>query len=662
MNILKNNVTGYILQFTRCFTRSNASVGSKNMILGAFCIFLAACSTAQPLNSGSATPSLTETVNAPSQSAHSGNYITRTGSKLYDGDDEFRFLSVNIPTLWYIEDDWSFEQEDPYRLPTEFEIRDVLGAVEQMGGSVVRGYTIPVRNTDYPKGSVTFVEAPGVFNEEAFRTMDLAVAVAGEKGLRLIIPLVNNWPWHGGRPNYAAFRGKGTDAFCTDPQIREDFKKTIRFVLNRRNTITGIRYNEDPTIMAWETGNEMTCPSEWAVDIARTLKSEAPRQLVVDGWHAVHMIFEGKPLNDYPLSHAVEEPAIDLVSTHHYEEDPAAMIRNISETVRRIDGKKAVFPGEFGFISPAGFEKVFDYIISEPDIPGGLVWSLRRHNEKGGWLHHSEPLGAGLYRAYHWPGFDDGEPFGEREFLTLLRGKAHEIRGINTPPLSAPKAPELLAFTQPGQINWKGSVGASSYTIERSSTGNGGWSVIASNIDDIDTPGFPLFSDTGATIGEPNYYRIIAHNAAGSSGYSNVVGPIIPSRLTLVDRTRGFGVAARWKDIAVKSGNFAEFKEAFSRLSGTDGSELVYTVSGQVKEVRIYSYEAGDTEALRISSSNVKEQYESGSTSVKQHVNHRGRHPRFYRYIPSQGASHDYVKLDFAASADIVRVEIDYRD
>ena len=31
----------------------------------------------------------------------------------------------------------------------------------------------------------------------------------------------------------------------------------MSYLLNRRNTITGVRYGDDPTVLAWETGNEM---------------------------------------------------------------------------------------------------------------------------------------------------------------------------------------------------------------------------------------------------------------------------------------------------------------------------------------------------------------------------------------------------------------------
>jgi hypothetical protein len=40
----------------------------------------------------------------------------------------------------------------------------------------------------------------------------------------------------GGIVEYAGFRGKPADAFWTDPQVIADFKQTIAYVLNRKNT------------------------------------------------------------------------------------------------------------------------------------------------------------------------------------------------------------------------------------------------------------------------------------------------------------------------------------------------------------------------------------------------------------------------------------------
>ncbi|MEJ2384127.1 MAG: cellulase family glycosylhydrolase, partial [Xanthomonadales bacterium] len=340
-------------------------------------------------------------VAASTAAADFEHFISVDGHRLMDGPETFRFVSFNVPTLLYVEDEMAFAQTNPYDLPTEWELRDLFETIVQTGGRVVRAYTIPVRNANFPDAAVTYVEAPGQFNETAFRAMDRALALAAEYGVRVIVPLVNNWQWMGGRPNYAAFRGKPPDAFWTDRQLIDDFKQTIRHVLTRTNTVTGVAYRDDPTILAWETGNELQNPPEWALEIGAYIKRLDSNHLLIDGHHGDH----DARVQPYTL----ESPLFDIVSTHHYEPSGVDMVRSLERTVAMIDGRKPLLLGEFGFISTTGVQEVLDYVLAEPAIAGALIWSLRRHHEDGGFYHHTEPIGHGLYRAYHWPGFDSGD-------------------------------------------------------------------------------------------------------------------------------------------------------------------------------------------------------------------------------------------------------------
>ena len=89
------------------------------------------------------------------------------------------------------------------------------------------------------------------------------IEVARRKGIRVIIPFVDQAKWWGGIGEYAAFRGKPADAFWTDPQIIADFKATVRYLLTRKNTYTGVAYRDEPAIFGWETGNEIDATPEW---------------------------------------------------------------------------------------------------------------------------------------------------------------------------------------------------------------------------------------------------------------------------------------------------------------------------------------------------------------------------------------------------------------
>lgn len=593
------------------------------------------------------------------------DFISVDGTRLMDGDEPFRFIAFNVPTLFFVEDEMDFEQTNPYGLPTEFELRDLFQTVVETGGRVVRAYTIPVRNANFPAEAVTFVEGPGRFNEEAFRTMDLALALAEEYGIRVIIPFVNNWQWHGGRPDYAAFRGKTKDEFWTDPQLIADFKKTIAFILNRRNTVTGKLYRDDKTIMAWETGNELQNTAEWAIEIAHYVKAIDSKHLLIDGFHAIHLEDHDVWIQDYSL----ETSAFDLINTHHYEPNALDTVQNLKTTVKMVGGKKPVFLGEFGFISTSGVEEILDFVISEESIPGALIWSLRRHDKDGGFYHHSEPVGYGLYRAYHWPGFDDGASYDERQLLKLVRKKAFEIQGKMAPPISTPRAPEIIPFRSTPMFSWRGSMGAAGYDVERSEQAKGPWEMLAWNFDDVETPGFPLFSDTSATPGKSYFYRVTAKNEAGDSPPSAIYGPVHIDRLTRVDTARNFGVLQDSKGLEVRTGDYRSYKEAFSRLHGETGGYVTYSAPGELLDVRFFVYEnptAKNTDdqaiGLDLAYSVDGKSWMSLATKVERYASSENNYDYLVpaRYQAQLPADARYVRASFLSAIDIVRTEIDY--
>ncbi|MCJ7756299.1 MAG: cellulase family glycosylhydrolase, partial [Thermoanaerobaculales bacterium] len=213
----------------------------------------------------------------------SPGFVTARGDRLFEGQDEFRFLSFNVPNLHYIEDDMRFAQAMPFRWSNEYEVRDALDSIRQMGGLVVRIYALSVRKPDDPDDMPRHVFGPGEFDERGFEALDMVLDVARTKGVRVIIPLVDNWSWWGGVAEYAAFREKPREAFWTDPELIDDYKKTLRFVLERVNTRNQVTYSDDPTILAWETGNELQCPHAWTAEIAAYIHQLDPNHLVIDG-------------------------------------------------------------------------------------------------------------------------------------------------------------------------------------------------------------------------------------------------------------------------------------------------------------------------------------------------------------------------------------------
>ena len=509
------------------------------------------------------------TVSAAQAELH--GFITARGDELYDGDKPFRFISFNIPNLQLVEDNFAPGAKTAWAWPNEFELNDALASIRQMGGSVARTYVLSVRREGSDMGDHVYVRGPGDFNEEAFRSLDLALEAANKHGVRLIIPLVDNWKWQGGVAEYAAFRGKPAEAFWTDEQVIADFEATVRHVLNRVNTRTGVAYRDDPAILGWETGNELDAPPGWTARIAKLIKSLDQNHLVIDGY-SLHGVRE----------ESLADPNIDVVTTHHYPNvGKGEYVLPIREARSKSRGRKPYFVGEFGFIPPEEIEAVCDEVI-ESGVSGALLWSLRFHHRDGGFYWHSEPAGEGLYKAYHWPGFVSGDKYGERKVLSLTREKAYEIRG-EAPPLEVPAAPRLLPIADAAAVSWQGSAGASSYLVERAMNPAGPWMVVADAIDDTAVQYRPLFSDATAEPGRSYFYRVTAQNAAGKSAASNVVGPVAVTHRTLVDECRDLSLIVNTiGNVEPTTGDDRRRREDLHRLSIPAGGAVVYRVDAPV--------------------------------------------------------------------------------
>jgi len=520
------------------------------------------------------------------------DFVRRSGDRLYDGPSEFRFVSWNIPNLHLVEDEFKFLGESPWRWPDEFEIRDALESVRQMGGTVVRPYVISVRRDESDMGRHVHVVGPGEFNEEAFETLDLVLKIAAEKRVRVIIPLVDNWRWWGGIEQYAAFRGKKADQFWVDRQLIEDFKKTVHFVVNRRNTLTGKLYRDEPAIFAWETGNELDAPPEWTAEIASYLKQLDSNHLVIDG----------RSLHGVPIQ-SLDDPNIDIVTTHHYPNSGNNNAGSIKKYISLIEGKKAYFVGEFGFVAVDEAQRMLD-AVHELGVSGALYWSLRFHRREGGFYWHHEPSGGDLFKAYHWPGFPSGIEYREDRVIPMIRQAAFRIRGMEVKKTPAPSAPTLLGITDVARISWQGSTGASTYNVERSFQQSGPWELVGENVSDAAVQYRPLFADASARPDQEYFYRVIAKAVSDVSNPSNVVGPVAVEAYTLVDEMRNLElVAASAKPLELRTGNARKVQEDAHRVALLPGGSLTYHLPGSVERVKVWAFSQSDEAVFDLSSS-----------------------------------------------------------
>ena len=514
------------------------------------------------------------------------HFIAASGGKLMDGNREYRFISLNTPNLHYVEDYLPFEGTNPWRLPNEFEIRDALTAIKQLGGKVTRIYVLSVRRQDDAPGTIRHVEAPGTFNAEAFRALDKVLQLANEVGVRVIIPFVDNWKWWGGPVEYAAFRGKQKDEFWTDPQLIADFKQTIEFLVNRTNEFTGVKYSDDKAVFAWETGNEIVAPFSWTKQIAAYIKSLDTNHLVMEGTLAKELTQE-----------ALADTNIDIVSSHHYG-DPGVSLRFIVANQKLAKGKKPYVVGEYGIVPTQDLRAITDTIIHQ-GIAGGMVWSLRFRCREGGFYNHYEYNNVASYR---WPGFANGDFYDERMVLSIIREKAYEIDGLVQPRVPVPEKPTLLPIDDVSSISWQGSTGARSYVVERKDQDSTAWRVIAQDVDESKYQFRPLVSDETARFGGRYSYRVAARNESGLSDYSNVVGPVEVTSLKLVDEMDSFGrVYQKDGDLSLlTSQDIRKAKEDRSRLVGKNGSSIVYKVPSSVTSLSIDAYRTAEEGTISV--------------------------------------------------------------
>ncbi len=582
------------------------------------------------------------------------DFVRVQGDQLVENGRPFRFLSWNIPNLHLVEDNVPFADAAAtgWRLPDPFEVTDALATVRQMGGQVVRTYVLSVRRPQDPPGVPRHVLGPGQFNEEAFRALDLVLQVANQQGVRVIIPLVDNWHWWGGRAEYAGFRGKTKNDFWTDPQLLDDFKQTIRFVITRTNTLTGLRYADDKAILCWETGNELECPPSFTRQIAGFIKSLDPNHPVMEGFHATVLREESLAM-----------PEVDIVTTHHYPGGAKSFAQLIRENAARAKGRKPYIVGEFGFVSTREMAGAIQAVV-ETQTAGALAWSLRFRNRDGGFYWHSEPAGGNKYKAFHWPGSPIADDYDEIPFMKLMREQAFAIRGLTPPPIPQPAPPRLLPVTTPVLLSWQGSVGAAGYAIERASRRNGPWTTIAENVDESFTQYQPLFSDETVTRGRW-FYRVRARNPAGVSEPSNVVGPVRVRTVTLVDELNDFEkVHSRTGELEIKSRDCRSAMEDAHRAGGTAGSALVYRVPAPLVGARVFVFFPKAIADLRLSLSADGNAFRPATADRKDFPFGAGDYGYWRRAIyevKSAGASDRFLKIEFTGEAQVSRIEIQHQ-
>ncbi|MBD8465317.1 CIA30 family protein [Plantibacter sp. CFBP 8798] len=407
------------------------------------------------------------------------SFVERDGSRLVLDGETFRFSGPNIYWLGLDENVGGVDY------PTAFRIADTLDAAARMGSTVVRTHMMTSTGQD-GANPLAIMPALGQMNDEGFATIDFAVAYAGKLGIRLVLPLTDEWEYyHGGHRDFTTPYGLTSADFYTDERPIAAYQAYVDAILQRTNALTGVRYTEDPTIMAWELGNElegMTAP--WIDRQVAFIKERAPQQLVAAGRR-----FDIDP-------DTLSAPGLDIVDVHYY---PPTAARVSADAATVTAAGKVYMAGEYA--STAASPALLEPLVADPNVTGMLFWSLFGNSDRRGLVPHDDGF------TIHAPGATDAE----RARVSAITAYAAAIGPVPAAP--AVGTPLITAVDRADGINtvrWRGAGGAVSYRLERSLDGTS-WTAVDIGALRADAGSATDFaSPTGAV------YRVVAIDGAGA--------------------------------------------------------------------------------------------------------------------------------------------------
>uniref|UniRef100_A0A0E0N0B9 mannan endo-1,4-beta-mannosidase n=1 Tax=Oryza rufipogon TaxID=4529 RepID=A0A0E0N0B9_ORYRU len=201
-------------------------------------------------------------------------------------------------------------------------------------------------------------------------------------GIKVILSLVDNYDSFGGRKqyvNWARAQGQGIgsdDEFFTNPVVKGFYKNHVKTVLTRKNTITGVAYRDDPTILAWELMNEPRCQSDlsgrtvqsWITEMAAHVKS-------IDRNHMLEVGLEGFYGASSPSRIAAVNPSGYQLGTDFIANNQVPGIDFATVVGQGRPGAAGVH-GERDALYGTVYAKIYESARRGGATVGGLFWQL----------------------------------------------------------------------------------------------------------------------------------------------------------------------------------------------------------------------------------------------------------------------------------------------
>ncbi len=393
----------------------------------------------------------------------------------------------------------------------------------------------------------------GVFEESEIAKLDQFLFYAEKHGVYVMISFLHAYAI-AIQPQYPYYNKRGIEGLIKDASLKQAFKKRMEFIITRKNSITGKKYFEDPTIMAWIIVDEpISAPwnypegppnvtiqelKDWFEEMAIYIKNLDANHLVTVFTTAAIDQFG----NDWPK--AFDTPFLDFIEA----EDGAFRI------LRFFNADPTEYPLRLLSLNKP-------LVIFQSFNSGELDLNIICHdyNWKASILRQAMnkyfDVGAGGVLLANWgsklytlvPSFD--ECYNHNSSIDTICNAIKEVASQHgslywpLPPLqfvkisstttfpNPPPAPVANSATDILQSNftahWNSSTSATGYRLDVAT--NIGFITFVSGFTDKDVSNVTTYNVTGLSANTTYYYRVKAYNTEGTGSPS---GTIILKTLT----------------------------------------------------------------------------------------------------------------------------------
>ncbi|GMH38711.1 hypothetical protein BSKO_06595 [Bryopsis sp. KO-2023] len=206
-------------------------------------------------------------------------FVRAEGASFYKGCEPYYYVGANtwnlMDTARYTSLWWAVDER--------------LDEMKSQGLTVGRTWAFSLGTGDDEEGRKQRLHlAAGKYDETVFQALDYALDAAGKRDMKLLLALEDYWLSIDRYLEWSEGAGSRND-FYTEWDIRQMYKEHIKTIVNRKNSINGVLYREDPTILAWNLMNEPRCTgcgwaiSAWVEEMSLYMKAIDPNHMVTIG-------------------------------------------------------------------------------------------------------------------------------------------------------------------------------------------------------------------------------------------------------------------------------------------------------------------------------------------------------------------------------------------